>query len=171
MMQGIDIEINELVALFTSKLWTSNNNSFYGRVFRNERFENFQSKVSPEVYISANQPAKEVLKDYSYDAQCFFDVQPNEAISADVHTADVWICFMVNLDKLYPLLTRTDATEQIHKDAERLIWDSNFNISSLVRGFSGFIGYDWGTDVSQAKVDMHPHYCFRFDTKLIYVNC
>ena len=172
MKQGIDIEINELVDLFTSKLWTANNNSFYGRVFRNERFEDFGSKISPEVYVSASDPAKEVLKDYSYDAQCFFDVQPNETIeNSDAHEATIWICFMVNLEKIYSSLTRTEATEQIQSDVEKLIFDSNFDITGLIRGFSGFSGYDWGTENSQAKIDMNPNYCFRFDTKLIYINC
>ena len=171
MSKGIDIQINKLVMLFTGKLWTGKNNQFYGRVFRNERFENFQSKVSPEVYISEKEPAKEVLKDYNFDSQCFFDVQPIDSVIADAHESTVWICFMVNLSKVYPTLTRTEATETAHRDSERLILDSKFDITGLTRGFAGFTDYDWGTDNSQAKADMYPHYCFKFITKIIYVNC
>ena len=171
MSKGIDIQIDKLVTLFTAKLWKGKNNQFYGRVFRNERFEDFQSKVSPEVYISEKEPAREVLKDHRFDGQCFFDVQPTDTMLADTHESVIWICFMVNLEKVYPELTRTEATETAHRDAERLIFDSNFSLTELVRGFTGFTGYDWNTEASQAKADMHPHYCFKFVTKLIYINC
>ena len=172
MSKGIDIPIDALVAVFNSNLWSTKNNSFYGRVFRNERFGSFPSVISPEVYISADQPALEVLKNDSYDAQCFFDVQPNDPIAGgSIHTSTVWICFMVNLVALYPTLTRTEATEQVHRDAERIIEHSKFDIDGLVRGFEGFTSYDWGGDSYQAKADMHPNYCFRFNTKIEYVNC
>jgi len=167
MSKGIDISIDSLFADFTANLWTDKVRSFYGRVFRNERFE--IGKISPEVYISANEPAREVLKEYKYDAQCFFDVQPNIAINFDIHTAEVWVCFMVNLQAIYPSLTRTEATEQVHKDVKDLILMSQFNISGLVTGFQGFNGYDFG-DVAYAYSDMHPHYLFRFNLNITYVN-
>jgi hypothetical protein len=170
--KGIDIPIDSLVADFNAALWTGKNNQFYGRVFRNERFEDFGSKISPEVWISSNEPAVEVLKDNNYDAQCFFDVQPIEGETiGDVHSVEVWICFMLDLLAVYPSLTRQQATEQAHMDTEELILDSAFENPSLVRGFTGFTGYDWGNNADQAKADMHPHYCFRFSTNLNYTNC
>lgn len=171
MSKGIDIPIGTLVTNLTSQLWTTKNCQFYGRVFRNERFEDFNTKISPEVYISANQPAIEVLKNDRYDAQCFFDVQPVDEVSGDIHTATVWICFMLNLLTVYPTLTRTEATEQAHRDAENIIFNSEFEITGLVRGFHGFTGYDWGEEASQAKADIYPNYLFRIDTKLNYINC
>ena len=172
MSKGIDIPIDSLVAIFNSDLWSGKNNQFYGRVFRNERFADFGSKISPEIWLSADKPAVELLKNDGYNAQCFFDVQPTENESVgDVHNADVWICFMVDLISIYPELTRQEATEQVHRDAEILILDSEFENPSLVRGFTGFTGYDWGDNADQAKADMHPHYCFRFNTDLEYVNC
>lgn len=171
MSKGIDIPIDYLLANFTASLWTTKTRGFYGRVFRNERFGSFTSKVSPEVYVSASEPAKEVLKDDTKDAQCFFDVQPTETVIGDVHTANVLVCFMVNLLTVYPSLTRTEATEQVMRDVEQLILSSDFDITGTVRGFTGFAGYDWGDEAVQAKTDMHPHYLFRFDTTVNYVNC
>ncbi len=176
MSRGLDIPIDNLLALFVSHLWASNTKrQFFGRVFRNERFENFQSKISPEVWISINEPAKEVLKNDNYDAQCFFDPQPNETITnGDVHTATVRICFMVKLFELYPLLSRQEATEQVHTDAEELIAESSeFTNVGLVRGFTGFTDYDWGDPGSadQARSDMNKNYLFRFDANVEYINC
>jgi len=170
--KGIDISIDRLIDIFNSDLWNGKNNQLYGRVFRNERFEDFNSRISPEIWISANKPAIELLKNDNFDSQCFFDVQPNEEIiGSDVHSATIWICFMVNLIEIYPLLTRQDAVEQVQRDVEQLIIDTDFEITGLIRGYLGFIGYDWGSESSQSRADMHPHYCFRFDTNLKYVNC
>lgn len=168
MSKGIDIPIDSLVTDLTANLWTSNVRSFYGRVFRNERFE--IGKVSPEIWLTPNHYI-EVLKDYSKDAQCFFDVQPNTSIVSDVHTSDVWLCCMVNLSAIYPLLTRTEATMQVQKDVKDLLLMSQFTINGLITGFEGFNGYDWGEDrTNQAKSDMSPHYLFRYNLSITYVN-
>jgi len=168
MSKGIDIPIDSLVADFTANLWTGKVNSFYGRVFRNERFE--IGKISPEVWITPNNYI-EVLKDYSKDAQCFFDVQPNTSIVSDIHTSDVWLCFMVDLSAIYPSLTRTEAIQQVQKDVKDLIMMSQFTINGLVTGFEGFKDYDWGENqANQAKSDMSPHYLFRYNLSITYVN-
>jgi hypothetical protein len=166
MSKGIDIPINRLLADITNHLWPGKNNSFFGRVFRNER----SGSVSPEIWISTTKYI-EVLKDTKFDGQCFFDVQPTDSVGSNVHTATVWICFMADLQRLYPLLTRTEATEQAHIDAEGIIIHSQFKITELVRGFDGFSTYDWGSE-GQAIADMSPHYLFRFNTSLEYnINC
>jgi len=167
MSKGIDIAIDDLLADFNAYLWTSNVRSFYGRVFRNERF----GKLAPEIWITPDSYV-EVLKDTSKDAQCFFDVQPNIPMKADICTADVWLCFMVNLAKLYPTLTRSEATEQVHEDVLELILSSQFTVDSngLIQGFAGFKDYDWGEDDAQTKADMSPHYLFRFNLQTIYTN-
>jgi len=162
MSKGIDISIDALVADFTAYLWTSNVRGFYGRVFRNER----NGKISPEIWVTPNNYI-EVLKDTQKDAQCFFDVQPTVSMIADICTADVWLCFMVNLQKLYPTLTRQDATEQAHEDIKDLLMQSQFEIKGLISGSTGFTGYDWG---EAAQADMSPHYLFRFNLQVTYTN-
>jgi hypothetical protein len=166
MSKGIDISINQLLTDFTARLWTNKVRSFYGRVFRNERFE--IGKISPEIWITPNNHI-EVLKDNSKDAQCFFDVQPNETVNVNIHTATVWLCFMVNLSKIHPELTRTEATERIQTDVEHLLIDSNFKIEGMVRGYEGFKGYDFGKD-AQALADVSPNYLFRFNLSCTYIN-
>lgn len=172
MSKGIDIPIDRLVSEFNSDLWTGFNNEFYGRVFRNERFADFGSKVSPEIWISKDEPARELLKNDRVDSQCFFDVQPTDSIvGSDVHSSNVRIVFMLNLEIVYPDLSRQEATEEAHRAAERIIVNTPFESTRLVRGFQAMTDYDWGSDASQAKADMSPHYCFRFDTDLEFVNC
>jgi hypothetical protein len=163
MSKGIDISIDALVADFTAYLWTSNIRSFYGRVFRNER----NGRISPEVWVTPNKYV-EVLKDTAKDAQCFFDVQPSVPMVADICEADIWLCFMVNLQKLYPTLTRTEATEQAHADVLDLIMSSEFTVdkTGLIPGFTGFKDYDW----DEAAANMSPHYMFRFNLNKIYSN-
>jgi len=176
MSKGIDIPIDSLVSLFNSYLWTNTTNkTFYGRVFRNERFESFQSKISPEIYTSSTDYI-EVLKNDNLDAQCFFDVQPTgDSQKSDFHTANVWVVFMIDLSKVYPLLTRQEATEEAHREVELLLLDSKFELkgNSLVRGFNAVIDYDWGENSDQARTDMYPHYCFRFEGTIDYQlsNC
>jgi len=170
MSKGIDIPIDSLVTEFNSALWVGKDNQFYGRVFRNERFEAFGTTISPEIWLSANKPAIELLKNDNFDAQCFFDVQPTDTINGgDIHNSVIWICFMVDLVALYPLLTRQEATEQVQRDVLDIITTSEFIVTGLVRGFEGFTSYDWGRD-TQPHADIHPHYCFRFETTLEYVN-
>lgn len=164
---GIDRQIDDLLSVFNSHLWAGKDNAFYGRVFRNERGED--NLISPEVWLSPDHYI-EVLKDYSKDGQCFFDVQPTIPIEAFISDAVVWICFMVNLAEVYPTLTRTEATEQAHRDTIRLIDSSPFEVTELITGITGFSDYDW-KDSPQAKADMSPHYLFRFTTSINYVNC
>lgn len=166
MSKGIDISINQLLTDFQTYLWPDKVRSYYGRVFRNERFE--VGKISPEIWITPDNYI-EVLKDYSKDAQCFFDVQPNETVYVNIHGYDVWLCFMVNLKAIYPNLTRTEATERVQTDVEQLLINSNFTITGMVRGFEGFKGYDFGEN-PQYKADMSPHYLFRFNLKSTYIN-
>jgi hypothetical protein len=167
MSKGIDIPIDELFSLFNANLWVGKQTAFNGRAFRNERFEN--GKISPEIWISPNDYI-EVLKDNTKDAQCFFDVQPDIDITKDVHRAKVWLCVMVNLAAVYPSMTRTEATEQVHSDVKRLVLNSQFEIDGLMTGFAGFETYDWGQNDAQNLVNMSPHYLFRYNLIVTYTN-
>ena len=161
MSKGIDISIDALIVDMNAYLWTSNVRAFYGRVFRNER----NGKISPEIWVTPNKYI-EVLKDSSKDAQCFFDVQPSIPMIADICTADVWLCVMVNIQKLYPSLVRQDAAEQVHQDVKDLLMQSQFEIKGLVTGPTGFKDYDW----DEAQSYLSPHYLFRYNLQTIYTN-
>ena len=110
------------------------------------------------------------MKDYNKDAQCFFDRQPDIPFESGTQNAVVWICFMLDLSKVYPTLTRTEATEQAHFDTHKLIENSPFEITGLITGITGFSDYDW-KDSPQARADMSPNYLFRYTTEIEYVNC
>lgn len=160
MSKGIDISIDALVEDMSSHLWTGNNTSFYGRVFRNIK----NDKISPEIWTAGDRYI-EVLKNTKKDAQCFFDVQPQLTLFADIHTADVWLCFMVNLYALYPALSRMEAIEQVHRDTEHFVENSLFENKGLIPGVEGFVGYN---GIDQVLFDMSPNYVFRFNLTRIY---
>lgn len=167
MSKGIDIPIDALLADFTSYLWTDKVHSFYGRISRNVKSES--SKVCPEIWLSGNKYI-DVLKDSSKDAQCFFDAQPQSPNAKDIFTSDVWLCFMVNLSKLYPLLSRSEAQDQVQRDVIDLLMSGQFEITGF-SGYEGFTGYDWGEDQTiQAKADMSPHYLFKYTLQATYIN-
>jgi len=165
MSKGIDIPIDDLLTDFATYLWPTSVRAFYGRIFRNER----NGKISPEVWITPNNYI-EVLKDTSKDAQCFFDVQPNITMNTDIYTADIRLCFMVNLAKLYPTLLRTEATEQVLADVKNLLMEGQFTINGVTTGITGFSDYDFGDDL-QSLADMSPHYLFRYNIQTTYINC
>ena len=169
MSKGIDIPIDRVVQHFKDNLWAHVNTSFYGRVYRNERFDSFQVKISPEVQDCNTKEYKEVLKDDKFDAQCFFDVDPNQTVSNHNYDATIMICFMVNLEKIYPTLSRNEATEQAHLDVEKQFKFFAIEIVKLITGFEGFKNYDFGKD-RQPSLDMAPYYMFRFDAELNYSN-
>ena len=166
MSKGIDIPIDELVGYFNTYLWTDKVRSFYGRVFRTER----DGKISPEVQIAGTEKYVKVLKDTAKHAQCFFDVQPNPINSKDIYTADIWLCMMVNLSKLYPSLSRAEAQDQVQRDVMDLLMSSQFEVTGITGG-EGFTGYDWGEDsTAQAKADMSPNYLFKYILQTTFIN-
>jgi len=168
MSKGIDIPIDALLAYFNTYLWVGKVNSFYGRVFRN--IKNDQSKICPEILLTGTNTYIDVLKDSSKDAQCFFDAQPQSPNAKDIFTSDVWLCFMVNLSKLYPLLSRSEAQDQVQRDVIDLLMSGQFEITGF-SGYEGFTGYDWGEDQTiQAKADMSPHYLFKYTLQATYIN-
>lgn len=160
---SIDVSIDRLKAKFTSDLWNTKSPTFFGRVFRNER----NGDVIPERYISDNEYQDVLLRDY-ISALGFFDVQPNEKYEG-YFVSDVWICFSVNLTKLYPSLSRTEATETVHNDVLKLINRiGGWKVTGLVRGLPAFSDYSRVKDSD----NLHPNYLFRFNTQVKYpINC
>lgn len=168
MINALDKQINDLIALFTARLWISNVRQFYGRIFRNEVSYEYSVKVQPLYYSSqVNAEAIEVLKNDLVDAQCFFDVLPNSTIKNGLIEQDVRLMWMVDLLKLYPTLSRNEATETFYNDVEELINNTNFELIGSVQGAQGFKDYQWSED---ALSDLQNNYLFRFDLKLFYIN-
>lgn len=178
MSKGVDIPIDRLRAVYKSDLWASiatAKKAYYGRVFRNERFADFSVSVSPEVHAGIGKDKyHEVLKDTNLYAQCFFDRQPDIAIDGTIATAIVWNPFMVNLQEIHPLLSREEATEQVHEDVRSIIQTMGFTITGMVTGFNAVSSYDWANErMNQPRADMSPHYAFRYDLEIEYSinNC
>ena len=164
---NIDTIILEATGLFTGRLWTANNNSFYGRIFRNEDEKNHSAKILPLV-ATANDKYIDVLKDVSKDAQCFFDVLPNFKMIGWMEENTVRAMFMVNLSKLYPTHTRIQATEAAKKEVYNILSSVFDKVDNCVSGYTAFSDYQW----KQAdEADVSPHYLFRYDCTSFNTNC
>lgn len=162
MSKGIDIPIDALIADFTAELWTLNTCQFYGRVYRNE----FNGVIQPLYYLGTE--AVEVLKDDRKDAQCFVDVMPVRKMTADIIEAECRICFMVNLDELYPAVGRSEAIESAMGEVKNLLMSSQFEFIQMVSGPDAFADYKWSEDQIS---DLQHYHLFRFDLKINYINC
>jgi len=158
MSKGIDIPIDSLVDKFTDKLWVGNNNVFRGRIQRVLR----DKETFPEYYDPTDKRYKDVLLNSKVDATVFFDVQSNEDYNGRFN-ANVWICFSVNLKKLYPNISER-ATEYAHEDAIKIINKSSFKVTGLVRGLDAFSEYSL---VKQTD-NMNRFYLFRVEATIAY---
>jgi hypothetical protein len=167
MSAGIDIPIDDLITLFTARLWTTKTRQFYGRIFRMEVKDGYVVKVKPLYYGAVGADPVETLKDDRKDAQCFVDVMPVRKMNADVIDAECRVLFMVNLTALYPALTRTEAIEQVMLDVKQSIIYSEFQFIQMVSGYEAFNDYQWSED---ALSDLKGHHLFRFDLKINYIN-
>ena len=156
-MKGIDVEIGKMVDYLKAKLWTDKSINIYGRIFRNQK----GGDIVPERFVSGIDYEAVNFNDVK-DATVFFDVQPNETFNG-MFNSEVWICFAVNLSKLYPSVTTERATEYAHEDAVKWVkrlWE----ITGIVRGYPAF------SDYSRVKEtdDFQPFYLFRINTKVKY---
>jgi len=108
-----------------------------------------------------------VLLNKKVDSTCFFDVQPTEEYD-NRFIADVWICFAINLKKLYPSITER-ATEYAHEDVLKIIKKySSFKPTGLVRGLDAFSEYNLVKETD----NMNQFYLFRINTEIKYPqNC
>lgn len=156
-MKGIDVEIKRMTDWLTAKLWTDKTVAINGRIFRNQK----NGETIPEKYVSGID-YQDVLLDDTKDAIIFFDVQPNETFDGNFNS-DVWVCFAVNLSKLYSSVTTERATEYAHEDAVKWI-QKRWTITGLVRGFPAFSEY---SRVKESD-NFHPFYLFRINTTVKY---
>jgi len=157
-MLGIDIPIEDLRAEMAAKFASCD---VYGRVYRNKRGE----QIIPEYYLGNNQYI-EVLQNDMKSGVIFFDVEPKRDEQGTIGNATVNICFLLDLQKLYPGEDRP--TELAHQEARETIRHSAFEIESLTTGI---------TALEQFSVenidDMAPYYIFSFQTTVNYslLNC
>lgn len=158
MSKGIDIPINELVSKFTDKLWVGNNNVFRGRIQRLLK----DGETYPEYYDATEKRYKDVLLNKKVDSTVFFDVQSSEDYEYRL-TANVWICFAINLGKLYPSVSER-ATEYAHEDVIKIIEKSSFKTTGLVRGLAAFSDYNLVKETD----NMNQFYLFRIETVVKY---
>lgn len=163
MSKGIDIPIGRLLTQFIANLWTGNTNVFKGRIQRTIRNEG----TIPEWFNPDTNAYEDVLLNDRVDSTCFFDVQPAEKYD-NRFKAEVWICFAINLKKLYPGVSER-ATEYAHEDVLKIIKKkSSFKPTGLVRGLDAFSDYE----LVKESDNMNQFYLFRFNTEIYYPqNC
>jgi len=160
--KGIDIPIDALVTRFTNSLWIGNTNIFRGRIQRTVR----DGGTFPEWYNPTLERYEDVLLNKFVDSTVFFDVQPAEEYSGQF-IAEVWICFAINLKKLYPTVSER-ATEYAHEDALKVIRKTSFKPTGLVRGLDAFSEYQ----LVKESDNMNQFYLFRWNTVVKYPqNC
>ncbi len=167
---GIDIPIQHMQTYLYDKLsvrWglTTDTLNCYGRAYRNAT----QDGYTPEVYIGNNE-YKEVYYDDTISASSFFGIGEEIKNNNKATTADVFLIFMVDLNKVKPGATRND--EECHIDVQTLVTTLfyGFTFTGLVTGidhvFKDYSG--WRRDKGIKFTDTHPQHCFRLNFKLIY---
>jgi len=161
MSKGIDVPIARLNALFASYLWAGNSYTRYGRIDRVQQEDG--KSIIPRAYDSASKKYIDVLLNGRGNLS-FFDVQPKEKYEGGLFTAEVWICFAVNLETLYPSVVTERATEYAHDDALKVINKSAFKVTGLVRDYTAFNDYE----LVKTGDDMNQYHLFRFDTEVKY---
>lgn len=167
MSYSIDTIINQVLTTFKNRLWTGKNNAFYGRTFRTEERDGYTSKIYPLISLPNNQHI-EVLKDNAKDAICFFDVQPTSELFGTLYKHRIWVMFMVDLEKIYPTLTRNEATEKAKNDAIRILKIRFDEVTNVVSGYPAFAEYNWQ---EAGRADVSPHYLFRVECIMYNTNC
>lgn len=168
---GIDIYIQRMQTFLYPKvktLWglTDTTYTSYGRAYRNQTKDGY----SPEVYTGGNE-YKDVYFDDTVFASSFFGVgETTEIKNKTGVTADVFLIFMVDLNKIKPGTTRND--EECHIDIEKMLIALlfGFTCTGIVTGidqvFKEYTG--WRKQKGLMYRDMQPLHCFRLNFKLLY---
>lgn len=174
---GIDIQIQRhQMWLYDSlvSLWgiTGNDWNSHGRAYRNQTADGY----TPEVFSgTGNVPGKneydEVLFDDQLKALSFYGVDETVKYSLGNANAGVFLIFMVDVEKLKPLITWR-ADEEIRNDVEKLCQIDRFNmqLTGFVTGidqvFKEYSG--WRKSDGIKYRDMHPTHCFRLNFNLLF---
>ena len=149
-------------------LWPTAVKQFTGRIFRTEIMEGFQVKIMPLKHIAGSKNYEDVLKDDRLNAQCFFDLMPEIVYTGRVGEYKLRCVFFVNLEALYPALSRTEATMQAQIDTEKVLSSYVFTLERFVLGVTAVKDYVF----KDATIsDMQPHFIYRVDLKILLTNC
>jgi hypothetical protein len=166
---GIDIPVQAFQTMLYNKLrtlWSVEYTEFamYGRAYRNQNKDGY----SPEVYIGGNE-YQEVLFDDTLKASSFFGIGESIKVQNLNTVAEVFLIFMVNLDKIKPDTTRQD--EEARIDVEKLCRHKllGFTLTGIVTGIDNVFREYSGFGKEKIKfMDQNPWHCFRLNFDLLY---
>jgi len=168
---GVDIPIKRLQDVLYPALikkWNLTDSSFnmYSRAYRNQTKDGY----TPEIYTGNNE-YKEVYFDDSLSASAFFGLgDDTKIVQSSSTTAQVYLIFMIDLNKIKPGDTRND--EEARNDVERICLSAGFGftmtdiIIGIDKVFSEYSG--WKQTDGIKYLDTHPLHCFRLNFKLLY---
>jgi hypothetical protein len=159
---GIDIPIQKLQTLLYSKiktLWNVTDTTFnmFGRAYRNQSSQGY----TPEVYVGNNEYNDTYFND-QLSGSAFFGLGEQSKASAEGDvSANVYLIFMVNMDKVKPGTTRND--EEVRVDMERICINRDFGffMSGIKTGIDQ-VFKEYNTKLIKFR-DMQPWHCFRID--------
>ena len=161
---GIDVEIQKAQRLLHDKLnvlWNTDI-SGYGRAYLLKR----SKQVIPEVFVDGKD-YKDVL---SLDDNRFFFVQSNSSdrVSNKRYESDIDVYFILNLKDVKPNVTHR-ADEEVHKDVDYVLNQSNLEIKSLEIGVDNVIK-DFKIEERDNfnKSDFEPYHIFKFMCTVMY---
>jgi hypothetical protein len=167
---GIDIPIQKFQTVLYNALkakWPVDDTSFtmYGRAYRNQTSDGYV----PEVYKSKDEYNDSYFDD-TLKASAFFGLGEVTKVNNGDVVANVFLIFMVNLDKVKPATTRND--EEVRIDVEQVILAplNGFNLTGVITGidqvFKEYSGYKAVIGVKFR--DMQPWHCFRLNFQVQY---
>lgn len=153
---GLDVPVNHLRDLFTSKLFSGKTYSSYGQAY------NLNDDGVPYVYNETNDKYEEVLFDDRKDAISFF-FQNGEATKIDGHyfEAPVEILFALKLDQIEDDVSLRDL-EEVTADIYNVVkYNSMVQITGRVLGIDAFSSFNTEKIITK---DMLPSVLIKFNT-------
>lgn len=167
---GIDIPIQKYqTVLYTQlqPLWAFTDATFnmYGRAYRNQTLDGY----TPEIYKGVNEYNDSYFDD-TLSGSAFFGLGETTKVTGGDVLANVFIIFMVNLDKIKPGTTRND--EEVRVDVERIANTNiyGFFLTGIITGidqvFKEYSGYKAVKGIKFR--DMQPWHCFRLNFQVNY---
>lgn len=169
---GIDIPIQKYQTEFYNALktlwgFTDAEFNMYGRAYRNQDKE--QGTYTPEIYKGNNEYSDAYFDD-TLSGSAFFGLGELTKVTDGDVKANVFIIFMINLDKIKPGTNRND--EEVRNDAERfaLVTKYGFSLAGIITGidqvFKEYSGYKAVKGIKFR--DMQPWHCFRLNFEVLY---
>lgn len=167
---GIDIPIQKYQSVLYNQLkpiWGFTDSTFnlYGRAYRNQT----QDGYTPEIYKGHNEYNDSYFDDTLAGSAFFGLGETTKVTNADI-LANVFVIFMVNLNKIKPGTTRND--EEVRIDVERIALTNinGFFLTGIITGidqvFKEFSGYKAVKGIKFR--DTQPWHCFRLNFQVNY---